>query len=173
MCDLIDEMAPMPEVAAALSEEQKLEELRIEAGRPPDRLQPFEEFAALDLKRKEMEAAVKQVEEELATLEEKLLRIIEETPNLKSVNFRGCCVYLHQQLWASATDIDAVKKNAETSELVKETVNAQTLSSWVRELAEEAKKQGKTLAEPEDCLPDDLKGAIKVSQVFHVRTRGA
>lgn len=83
----------------------------------------------------------------------------------KSAPAEGKLVTFTRKLWASATDIAALKKHAVTQVFVKETVNGQTLTSWVNELDKD--NQGMP------ALPDELKDAIQVTEKFSVSARKA
>lgn len=130
----------------------------------PDRLSKFRDYVNLDKERRALENELKQVKADLNAAEETLLRHMEET-GMQSTKIDGITVYLHRQLWASALDIQAILENRDSAFLVKETVNGNSLSSWVRELDKDDEGQ--------PVLPEDLKEAIKVSEKFAVRTRKA
>ena len=81
----------------------------------------------------------------------------------KNAQAEGKLVMWTRKLWASATDIAALKKCELTSPFVKEKVNPQTLTAWVKELDKDE------LGMP--LLPDELKDAIKVSDTFTISAR--
>lgn len=83
----------------------------------------------------------------------------------KSAPAEGKLVTFTRKVWATATNIAALKAHEVTSVYVKETVNGQTLTSWVNELDKD--NQGMP------ALPDELKDAIKVTEKFSVSARKA
>lgn len=101
-------------------------------------------------------------EHKIGRLQGMVQRYLERISERKA-NAEGKLVMLKRQLWASATDIAVLKKHAVTKEYVKETVSTQNLSGWVRELDKD--EQGMP------NLPDELKGAIKVTEKFSVSAR--
>lgn len=74
-------------------------------------------------------------------------------------------VFIRNEVWASALDVDTLRNHPDTAGLVKETVNGQTLSAWVRELDRDDDGQ--------PILPDELREAIKVSTPIRIGTRKA
>lgn len=129
-----------------------------------DRLSKFRDYVNLDKERRALENELKHVKAKLNTAEETLLTFMEQS-GMQSAKIDGITVYLHRQWWASATDVQAILDNRDSAFLVKETVNGNSLSSWVRELDKDGEGQ--------PVLPDDLKTAIKVTERFAVRTRKA
>lgn len=83
----------------------------------------------------------------------------------KSAPAEGKLVTFTRKVWATATNIAALKANAVTKVFVKERVNPQTLTSWVNELDKD--NQGMP------ALPDELKDAIKVTEKFSVSAKKA
>ena len=104
-------------------------------------------------------------------LEEKLLaEFQDEGMNRASVG--GRTLWLDHKIWASAGgDMDgavAALKAAGESDMVKESINRQTLSAWVREQAPSK------LSSPEEiqaALPGGLAQAIKVTETNNIRVR--
>lgn len=74
-------------------------------------------------------------------------------------------LYLKEEIWASATEPDALAHNLDTADMVRPTVNGQTLSAWVREQPRDP--------EGNPILPESIKDAIKISRVTKLRTRKA
>ena len=91
-----------------------------------------------------------------------VLRHFEQT-STSQVKCEGRTVHLQNQLWASCLDVDALKRHPDTAEFVREKVNGQTLSAYVREL--EKGDDGEVV------LPEGLQDAIRVSETIQVRTR--
>lgn len=88
-----------------------------------------------------------------------------ERMEAKSASAEGKLVTLTRKMWASAVDIAALKKHKVTSVFVKETVNTNTLTAWVKELGMDDQGQPK--------IPKKLKDAIKVTDKYGVSARKA
>lgn len=100
------------------------------------------------------EAEAKALKDEANLLEAELIEAFTEA-GTQSVNIDGKTIYLHRSTFAqrkpgvTAEDVKAALKASGAGELVLETVNAQTLSAWVRELVEAAEDgRGPGLPEP-------------------------
>jgi len=99
-------------------------------------------------------------------VEEELLKAYERN-GTSSVRCDGRTVYLHRQLWARPKDGDHalvcdLLRAHDLGDLVRTSVNAQTLSSLVRERDAEGTP-----------LPEDLAAAIDVSEAYRLRVRKA
>jgi hypothetical protein len=88
-----------------------------------------------------------------------------ERMGAKNAQGEGKLVTWTRKIWASATDIAALKQHSTTKEFVKETVNGQTLTSWVNELDKDEQGMPK--------LPDEIKDAIKVSDRYSISAKKA
>lgn len=121
--------------------------------------------------RKDLEAALEQKKKEIAALEAGIIADF-ELEGVQNLKLDGRCVFIKNQLWASlepalADDTIQVLKSVETTRfLVRETVNAMTLSAWVRE----HEKDPATLL---PRLPEELAGRIKVTEKTTVGIRSA
>lgn len=86
----------------------------------------------------------------------------------------GRTLHLHHQLWASATDVDKLAAHDATSELVKPACNGSRLSALVREWEKDMQYYDPdallTSGVPFPFVPEELRDAIKVSEVHSVRT---
>jgi hypothetical protein len=91
-----------------------------------------------------------------------VLRHFEET-GTSQVKCEGRTVHLQSQLWASCLDLEPLKKHPDTKAFIREGVNAQTLSAYIRELPRDD--------EGDVQLPEGLENAIKVSETTQVQTR--
>jgi hypothetical protein len=135
------------------------------------------EFIALDLARKAKEDDIDKLKEQLALLEAQLLERFENAGQQSFKSKQGVTVYIHRQLWAGAADGNAAllmeTLRAEgLGVLVKESVNTQTLSAYVRECAREAfGKEEKTVEDIIHILPARLQPAIQLTDKFSLRTR--
>lgn len=132
----------------------------------------YEEFVELHVAKKSIEADLAEVKDKIKGLEG---RILEEWGNtgLNSVKTSdGRTLWLDHKFWASAGgDTDAAVEGlrlAGMGDLVKETVNRNSLSALIREYAS-------PLDSPEELeskLPDELRGRINVTETTNVRVRG-
>ncbi len=145
------------------------------------------EFVAETIRLKEVE---KQLKADKADLEGKKQAILDgfAEQGVGQIRIDGKTVYTHRQLWAGKADaldasgeplkekgkaikvdndeyIDAIKA-AGLEHMVKETVAASTLSSWVREIDQEDD-------DGLPVLPPELVGMVKVTEKFDVRVRKA
>jgi hypothetical protein len=124
----------------------------------------IEQFIELETERRELEARLKEVKEEIAPLHEQVLTYFEQTGTSK-IKRSGLTLYVHRQLWASPIDGDyergcAALKAAGLEDMVKESFNIHTLSAYIREL--------ERMGEP---IPETFEGAIQTEETFQIRTR--
>ncbi len=93
---------------------------------------------------------------------------------IKNASVDGRTLHLHHQLWASATDVDALAAHEMTGELVKPACNGSRLSALVREWEKEMQESDPdallTSDVPFPFVPEELRDAIKVSEVHSVRS---
>lgn len=138
-------------------------------------LTQFTEFQALTERKAAIDAELKGIKARLADLEPRLLEFMTEM-GMQSIKAGGRTFYIHRQLWAGKlADADPhqfaeIMRALGLGDMVKESVNAQTLSSWVREQAAELDGA----ATPEEivaALPEELRGIVKISEVYSVRSR--
>lgn len=122
----------------------------------------LEEFVVLTTLKRETETKLNTFKDQLAEIEPRLIDALVET-GIKQIGKRGMTLSIRRQLWASATDIEACKICEDTKLLVKETINTQTLSSYVREL--------ETDDDNMPILPAILKDAIRVTEKFSIQAR--
>lgn len=119
-------------------------------------------FAELSKQKREIEGNLDTVKGELKLLEEKLLDDFVDA-GFSKVSIDDMTIYLRSQDWASVGEAGLPALKARLVEmgaefLVRETVNTQSLSAWVRERT----KMG------EEAMPEDL---VKVSTVISVQAR--
>jgi hypothetical protein len=124
----------------------------------------IERFIELETERRELEARLKEVKEEIAPLHEQVLTYFEQTGTSK-IKRSGLTLYVHRQLWARPIDGDyergcAALKAAGLEDMVKESFNIHTLSAYIREL--------ERMGEP---IPETFEGAIQTEETFQIRTR--
>jgi uncharacterized linocin/CFP29 family protein len=119
------------------------------------------EFADLTEQRRKLEGEVKKLATDLAAREEKLVEGFAEAgiQNIKTAT--GQTIYLNREIFAKLVG-DQKKaytafRRAGLGDFVKETVNANTLRAWVREM--------------DEVLPKGLQPYIDVTEVFRMRMR--
>lgn len=134
-------------------------------------------FIELSELRKTKEGEVDEIKDELALLEPQILERFENAGMQSMKSTQGQVVYVRRELWAGAQEgcdellADALKRNG-LGDLVRERINTQTLSSYVREV-EKAQFNG-SVRRPDEILPllpDGLQQTIKLSEKFSVRAR--
>jgi hypothetical protein len=119
----------------------------------------IEQFIELETERRELEARLKEVKEEIAPLHEQVLTYFEQTGTSK-IKRSGLTLYVHRQLWARPIDGDyergcAALKAAGLEDMVKESFNIHTLSAYIREL--------ERMGEP---IPESFEGASRQKRHF-------
>ena len=133
----------------------------------------YENFEDLHAKKAALEAKIDNLKDEIAAAEMVILRKWEEE-GVSSVKLAtGRTVYLDHKIWASADgDTDRLCEALEAdgfADMVKKTVNRNTLSKWVREHAPSK------IASPDEVaaeLPPTVRQVIKVTETNNVRVRG-
>lgn len=111
------------------------------------------------------EAEAKAIKEEANKLEAELVDEFAEA-GVQNINVDGKTIYLHRSVFAqrcagvTAEDVKAALIAAGASDLVTETVNANTLSAWVRELTEDDDAPG---------LPEQVVGILEPGERYAVR----
>ena len=121
------------------------------------------EFADLTEQRRKLEAEVKKLATDLAAREE---RLVEEFGQAGIQNIKtaaGQTVYLNREVFAKLIG-DHKKaltafRRAGLADFVKETVNAQTLRAYVREM--------------DEVLPKGLQPYVDITEVFRMRMRSS
>ena|SRR5690606_27570624 len=125
-----------------------------------------DELAGLKERKKELEDTLKEVNARIATVEEILsTRMLEE--EVQSFNRNGKTFYVQTKTFASAVperkhELFAWLKDHGFGDMVTETVNANTLSAWVREQLEES-----------ESLPEGLEELVNVYEKTTVGIRKA
>jgi hypothetical protein len=122
-------------------------------------------FVQLEKERKELEARLDILKEEIKPLAEQIAEEFEESGTQRE-NVDGLTVYLSYQMWARPKDgdmpklVDALKNNG-MGDLVQETVNINSLSAVVRERYKECVEQN---------IPDVLAFPAMVQDALAVST---
>ena len=122
-------------------------------------------YAKLDNERRALEDKLKKVKAKIEAAEPRVMDFFQKM-GLDRLTVSGVTVYVQRQLWAGREDdvtheqAAAALKKAKLGEYAAPRVNTQSLSAYLRELDEAGTE-----------MPKALKGIIKVSEVFKVRTR--
>ena len=135
------------------------------------------EFIELDEQRKGKEGEVEKIKERMAELEPEIMKRFENAGMQSMKSKQGSTIYIRRELWSSAAEgsevlLLEVLKSIGMGDLVKEKVNTQTLSAYVREIEKDAFNG--MVADPADIikvLPEQLQPVLKVTQKFSLRTR--
>lgn len=122
------------------------------------------------------EAAVKATKKQIAILEEELIPMFVKM-GMQRARIAGRTVWLDRKVRASAGgDMEALcntfhmAKDKMLRDMVKETVNGNTLGAWVREFDPD------NILSPEQItalLPEDVRDVIKVTETTNLRVRAS
>jgi len=135
-------------------------------------------FIKLDQAIKKKEGEVDTLKQEKGPLEAELLRRFQEGGIASMKSTAGVTVYLRRDLWSGAVDGNkdalhaALKAEPELRDMVKESVNSQTFSAWVRErieahFGEDAKK--KAVEVLKEALPIALQPVTAITEKYSLR----
>jgi len=132
-------------------------------------------FSVLDKQRKLFEKMGESAGDGAAKVESELLPRMKDS-GTQSMKVAGTTVYVERKLWGSAKDgnaplLCAALKEMGHGDMVKEGVNGQTFSAYIRELEESVSK---TPLAPEELLPklpELLQPVVHISEVFKIRAR--
>jgi DNA-binding ferritin-like protein len=135
------------------------------------------EFIELDEQRKGKEGEVDKIKERMAELEPVILERFENAGMQSMKSKMGATIYIRRELWSGAAEgsevlLLEVLKSIGMGDLVKEKVNTQTLSAYVREVEKETFNGA--AVDPNElikALPEQLQPVLKVTQKFSLRTR--
>lgn len=137
-------------------------------------------FIKLDQLIKKKEGEVEELKIERGLVEAELLPRFEQAGIAAMRSTSKVTVYIRRDLFASAVDkntaglCEAIKSIPAIRELVKEGVNAQTFSAYVREQAKQAygeEYEGKSVEEIVKALPEVLQSVTHLTEKFSLRTR--
>lgn len=139
-------------------------------------------FVIKHASRKDHEAIAKDLKEELDALEALLLPRFQDK-GIQNMKIKGRTLYIERKLWGGAEEdkgfeLAQALKLIGLRDLVKETVNTQTLSSWLREQEEELSVDPNT-GKKIPLSPDQLKSRlspilqpfVKISEEFSLKAR--
>jgi len=119
------------------------------------------QYANLTIKRRDLEAEANRLKTELLAIEEKLVEEFSQAGVQNVKTTAGQTVYLNREVFAKLVG-DQKKaytalRRAGLGDFVKETVNAQTLRAYVREV--------------DEVLPKGLQPYIDITEVYRMRMR--
>lgn len=136
------------------------------------------EFIELDEQRKGKEGEIDKIKERMTELEPLIMERFENAGMQSMKSTQGTVIYVRRDLWAGAKEgaevllLEALKAVG-LGDMVKEKVNTQTLSAYVRE--QEKEQFGANVsAKPEqiiEVLPEGLRNAVNITEKFSLRTR--
>lgn len=137
----------------------------------------IQRFIELENAKKEAEALLDGIKEEIASLDLDLQQEFIEA-GVQSVRCNGRTVYLHRQFWAGMVDGDRPRavtalRTAGMDDYVFETFNTQSLSAYVRERVKSGQEDGQLVEDVYMLLPDSFRGAINVTEKINIRSRKA
>lgn len=134
-------------------------------------------FIELDAQKKKADDDLEAIKLQLAELEPQIMERFENA-GIQSMKAKsGQTVYVRRDLRAGAVEGAGVMlmeslKSAGLGDLVKEAINHQRLSSWVREFEEQT--FGGAKVKPDELLakmPDGLQTTLKVTEQFSLRCK--
>ena len=137
-----------------------------------------QDFTELENRKKSLEAEIRVVKKELNEIggpEGTLLdQFIKNGVQKLSVGNRT--IYIHRQIWASAVDKDYDTacdglESAGLDDYVQRRFNTHSLSAYFREQYKDVLEEGNINCEPEDILPEELKGNIDLFEKVKLRSR--
>ena len=119
------------------------------------------QYANLTIKRRDLEAEANRLKTELLSIEEKLVEEFSQAGVQNVKTTAGQTVYLNREVFAKVVGDQrkayTALRRAGLGDFVKETVNAQTLRAYVREM--------------DEVLPKGLQPYIDITEVFRMRMR--
>lgn len=151
-------------MAARLTEEVASEEEKqaAAAGLPIAKVRRYKELKEAQAA---SEAEAKAIKDEANKLEAELIDDFAEA-GVQNINVDGKTIYLHRSVFAQrcpgvdAEDVKAALIAAGAGDLITDTINANTLSAWVRELTEDDDAKG---------LPPEVVGILEPGERYAVR----
>jgi hypothetical protein len=142
---------------------------------PAPVITPRQRFVTAFLRRKELEAELREVKDTLGELEEGVLEgFLAE--GMSTARIDGVTIYLQRQLWTKQPEdverLDTVRALEEHGWEEFTTYNTQSLSAQVRELAKAATgKDHPSPTEARAAIPDALRPFLDVEERVSVRAR--
>ncbi len=145
-------------------------------------MQQLKTFVSLENQKRDLDAELKQVKQDLDELEERLIpQFVEDGVQRMTVD--GRTVSIVQDVYASPTicreDVVEALKESELGQYVGENYNTNSLTAYVREVKREVElraKEGNRIYTEDDvraALPEPLGRTVKVSFVHKLSSRKA
>lgn len=133
-------------------------------------------FLDLDQRIRAKEGELDKLKEARADLEAILLDRFEHAGMQSMKAIDGTVVYVRRDLWASAETGQEARlhdrlKQMGLGDMVREKVNTQTLSAYIRECEAAGLGRQGTVDEILQLLPPDLRGTVRLSERFSLRTK--
>jgi hypothetical protein len=126
----------------------------------------LKEFLRLTTEKRNLNEKLENIEKSLKELESGVIDHMADE-GIQSINIDGYSLYIHKQIRASCLNTKIMKQYEH--QLVKETVNANTLAAWVREQLEDGEWERDDQGSP--VVPEELREAIKVTEQISARAR--
>ena len=134
-------------------------------------------FIELDEMRKSKEGELESIKDELKTLEPLLMERFENAGMQSMKSAKGTTLYIRREIWAGAAEgaeelLLSSLKAVGLGDMVKEKVNTQTLSAYVREVEKE--RFAGAAVSPEEilkALPGPLQMVLTINEKHSLRTR--
>lgn len=123
-----------------------------------------DELDEMETKKAQIEEQIKEIKTKMRPYEDQLLELFAEN-EVNNIRIQGKTLYIHRQLWARPLDGDYEKackvlREVGLDEYVKETVNINSISAYVREQDEMGIE-----------LPEQFAEGFKVDEVYQVRSK--
>jgi hypothetical protein len=132
----------------------------------------------MDGRAKELDEKLKATNARKTELEARIISEFEQE-GVASMKVMGRTVYTQRNLWAGVPDgVDRQEtcealKDAGLGDFVAENFNTQTVSAYFREIEKAKKSNGELVMEVDELIPESLRGKIKLSEKFGLRSRKA
>lgn len=135
------------------------------------------QFIELDEKKKKADEDLEAIKSQMAEIEPQIMERFENAGMQSMKSKGGQVVYIRRDLRAGAVDGSSMLlmeslKSEGLGDLVKEAINHQRLSSWVREFEEQT--FGGAKVKPEELvakLPSGLQSTLKITEQFSLRCK--
>lgn len=126
----------------------------------------MKQYTTLVLEKRELEGRIKVINQQTEALEKILVEQF-QLNGVQNLQIAGATLCLHPQLWARVADgkqaeASAALESLGLGEMVKPSINAQTLSAWVRERRDN-----------KEAIPPQLLDVLKISETVKMGVRKA
>lgn len=139
----------------------------------------YKRWVELENEKIGLEAQLDGVKAEMAGLEPRILEAMVDS-GVARISVDGRTLFTNRSLYAAPAegkarpDVVAALKTADLGDFVSENYNANSLSAYVREVADAAGGRGVVSLESiHDNLPEALRGVLTIVEKFSVRSRKA